>query len=141
MATDAEIVVLRVSDVGTTIESTGEPLPTAVVDASDHPEIADLARVHAVEGIGDIATEAAAVPDGDVDGAWRFFLAVIISSPVRCAFVLEFALPRHRQVLDEAAVAGRLVIATTPPERAELDRPLWLAIDLDPHSLSDALPA
>ena len=112
-----------------------------VADASDHPEIADLARVHAVEGIGDIATEAAAVPDGDVDGAWRFFLAVIISSPVRCAFVLEFALPRHRQVLDEAAVAGRLVIATTPPERAELDRPLWLAIDLDPHLLSDALPA
>ena len=62
MVDDAEIVVLEVLDVGTTIESTGERLPTVVVDASDHPEIADLARVHAVDGIGDIATEAAAVP-------------------------------------------------------------------------------
>ncbi len=44
--------------------------------------------------------------------SWRFFLAVIISSPVRCAFVLEFALPA----------------------------PLWLAIDLDSRSLADALP-
>jgi hypothetical protein len=135
---DLEIVVLSVLDIGTTIVADGERLPTVVVDAVGHPEITDLARVHAVEGIGDIATEAAAVPGGD--GTWRFFLAVIISSPVTCAFVLEFQLPRHRHVLDEAAAAGRLVIATTPPERAELDQPLWLAIDLDPHALSAALP-
>ena len=140
MVDDAEIVVLPVLDVGTTIESTGERLPTVVVDASDHPEITDLARVHAVEGIGDIATEAAAVPDAAADGLWRFFLAVIIRSPVRCAFVIEFSLPAHRRVLDDAAEAGRLVIATTPPERAADDRPLWLAIELDPRALSDALP-
>lgn len=140
MADDTEIVVLPVLDVGATIESTGEQLPTVVVDASDHPAIADLARVHAVEGIGDIATEAAAVPDADVDGAWRFFLAVIIRSPVRCAFVLEFSLPAHRALLDDAAEAGRLVIATTPPERAAADHPVWLAIDLDHRALSDALP-
>ncbi len=138
MADDAEIVVLPVLDVGTTIESTGARLPTVVVDAGRHPEIADLARVHAVEGIGDIATEAAAVPQDDV--TWRFFLAVIIRSPVRCAFVLEFSLPTHRRLLDDAAQAGRLVIATTPPDRAADDQPLWLAIDLDPRALSDALP-
>jgi hypothetical protein len=137
---DAEILVLPVLDVGTTIEATGDRLPTVVVDARDHPEIADLARVHAVEGVGDIATEAAAVPDASDDGAWRFFLAVIIRSPVRCAFVLEFSLPTHRTVLDDAAEAGRLVIATTPPERAATDQPMWLAIDLDPRSLSDAFP-
>jgi hypothetical protein len=69
---DTEIVVLPVLDTGTTIEATGDRLPTVVVDARDHPEIADLARVHAVEGIGDIATEAAAVPEVSDDGAWRF---------------------------------------------------------------------
>jgi hypothetical protein len=109
-----------------------------VVDAREHPAIADLARVHAVEGIGDIATEAAAVPNSD--GTWRFLLAVIITTPVRCSFVIEFALPEHRRVLDEAARVGHLVIATTPPERAADDQPLWLAIDLDPRSLADALP-
>ncbi len=140
MVAEAEIVVLPVLDIGTTIAADGERLPTVVVDATGHPEIIDLARVHAVEGIGDIATEAAGVPDADVDGAWRFFLAVIIRSPVRCAFVLEFSLPAHRTVLDDAAAAGRLVIATTPPERAAADQPMWLAIDLDPDALSAALP-
>ena len=139
MGNDSGIVVLEVLEIGTTIDTTGERLPTVVVDAGGHVEIADLARVHAVEGIGDIATEAAAVPVDDT-GSWRFFLAVIISSPVRCAFVLEFSLPSDRRVLDEAAAAGRLVIATTPPERATVDQPLWLAIDLDSRSLADALP-
>lgn len=138
MAAELPIVILPVLETGVMIDAAGEQLPTVVVDATGHPEIADLARVHAVEGIGDIATEAAAVPTGD--GTWRFFLAVIISSPVTCAFVIEFALPADRRVLDEAAGAGRLVIATTPPERAEVDQPLWLAIDLDAHSLADALP-
>ena len=138
MSDGVEIVVLPVLDAGTTIDADGERLPTVVVDARGNPEVADLARVHAIEGIGDIATEAVAVPAGD--GAWRFLLAVIISTPVRCSFVLEFALPPHRRVLDEAAAAGRLVIATTPPERAAADQPLWLAIDLDARSLLDALP-
>lgn len=138
MDADRGIVILPVLETGAMIDATGQQLPTVVVDATGHPEIADLARVHAVEGIGDLATEAAAVPSGD--GTWRFFVAVIISTPVRCAFVLEFALPADRRVLDEAAAAGRLVIATTPPARAELDRPLWLAIDLDPRSLAHALP-
>ena len=138
MSDGVEIVVLPVLDAGTTIDADGERLPTVVIDARGNPEVADLARVHAIEGIGDIATEAVAVPAGD--GAWRFLLAVIISTPVRCSFVLEFALPPHRRVLDEAAAAGRLVIATTPPERAAADQPLWLAIDLDARSLLDALP-
>lgn len=130
--------MLQVLDAGTTIDVTGAELPTVVVDASRYPEVADLARVHAVEGIGDIATEAATVPAGD--DAWRFFLAVIITTPVRCAFVIEFGLPEHRRVLDDAARVGHLVLATTPPERAAVDQPVWLAIDLDPRSLADALP-
>ena len=135
---DAEIVILPVLEAGTTIAADGEHLPTVVIDASGHPEVADLARVHAIEGIGDIATEAAAIPTGE--RLWRFLLAVIISTPVRCSFVLEFALPDDRRVLDEAVAAGRLVIATTPPEQAAVDQPLWLAIDLDARSLIDALP-
>ena len=136
-----EVVVLPVLEAGTTIDVSGAELPTVVVDATGHPEIADLARVHAVEGIGDIATEAAAVPTGDDEHPWRFLLAVIMRTPVTAAFVLEFALPHDRRILEEAAAAGRLVIATTPPERAVADQPIWLAIDLDPRSLTDALPA
>ena len=51
--------IFAVVDIGTTIDDDGRQWPTAVIDADGHPEITDLARVHAIEGIGDIATEAA----------------------------------------------------------------------------------
>jgi|SRR6056297_727361 len=140
MADDPEIPILPVLETGTTIDVTGAQLPTVVVDATGHPHVADLARVHAVEGIGDIVTEATAVPVDAASGSWRFFLAVIIRSPVRCSFVLEFALPDDRRVLDDAAGVGHLVIATTPPALAAVEQPLWLAIDVDPGLLADALP-
>ena len=136
--------VFAVVDTGTTIDADGARWPTAVIDADGHPEITDLARVHAVEGIGDIATEAAlleldatsAVPGS----AERILaLAVIIAVPVSQSFVVTFALPAQRGVLDDAVREGHLVLATTDPDRANADRPLWLAIDIDPSALGDVL--
>lgn len=137
--------IFAVVDTGTTIDAEGRRWPTAVIDARGHPEISDLARVHAVEGIGDIATEAALL---DVDAAsfvegsaeHVVALAVIITIPVSVAFVVTFALPAQRDVLDAAADEGHLVIATTDPGQAATDQPLWLAIDLDAHLLADVLP-
>ncbi len=137
--------IFAVVDTGTTVDDGGGRWPTAVIDATGHPEISDLGRVHAVEGIGDIATEAVLL---DVDeesflpgsAEHVLALAVIISAPVTAAFVVAFALPAHREVLDAAAREGHLVIATTDPQRASADEPLWLAIDLDPQLLADVLP-
>lgn len=108
-----------------------------MIDASDHPEVRDLPRVHAVEGIGDIRTEALRIPG---DGGELVLLGVRITRPVLCAFALAFSLPWQRHVLDEAADAGHLMMATTPPDRVASDQPLWLAIDLDATSLRAALP-
>lgn len=48
--------LLPVPDIGTTVSSKGERLPTAVINTAQHPEAlpeaVDLARVHAKEGIG-----------------------------------------------------------------------------------------
>jgi len=137
--------VFVVVDTGTTIDGDGGHWPTAVIDADGHPEILDLARVHAIEGIGDIATEAALLDidaSSVVDGSAEQLLAlsVRITSPVRAAFVVAFVLPAHREVLDAAVGEGHLVIATTDPDRATADQPLWLAIDLDRQSLADVLP-
>ena len=136
--------VFSVVDTGTTIDDAGGTWPTAVIDAADHPEISDLARVHAVEGVGDIATHASLVAVDEtnrVQGAVEHLLALAIgvSVPVRAAFVVAFILPAHRDVLADAAREGHLVVATTAPERAEADRPLWLAIDLDGQVLSELL--
>lgn len=123
-------------DIGTTIDVDGNSWPTAVVDAVEHPEIRDLPRVHATEGIGDIRTEALRLP---VEGGDLLLLGVRITRPVRCAFALAFSLPAQRLVLDEAAQAGHLMVATTPPDRVASDQPMWLAVDLDATSLRAAL--
>ena len=63
MAGDDErnVPVFTVLDAGHTVDSDGTQLPTVAIDAADAPEVADLARVHAVEGVGDIHTRAARV--------------------------------------------------------------------------------
>ena len=136
--------VFAVVDTGTTIDDDGGHWPTAVIDADGYPAITDLARVHAVEGIGDIATEALLVaidPASAVGGTAEHLLALSVSvtSPVVAAFVVAFVLPAHREVLDAAMGAGHLVIATTDPDRAIADHPLWLAIDVDAESLAEVL--
>lgn len=107
-----------------------------VIDASRHPEIRDLPRVHASEGIGDIRTEALRVAGDTAD---LLLLGVRISRPVRCSFALAFELGAQRHVLQEAAEAGHLMLATTPPAHVTSDRPLWLAIDVDGAALRSAI--
>lgn len=133
--------IFPVLDTGTTVDIDGGNWPTAVIDASNHPEVQDLPRVHASEGIGDIRTEALRIPgDALEDGTGELvLLGVRITSPVLCAFALAFSLPGQRHVLDEAADAGHLMVATTPPSQVASDQPLWLAIDLDADSLRSAL--
>ena len=129
-------VVLPVIDVGLSVGEDGETAPTAVVDASDHPDVADLARVHAVEGIGDIRTTAQRLR---VSGTDLLVLGVVLSRPVKASFALAFDLATTGAFLDEVAAIGRLVIATTDPHAAAQDRPTWLAVDIDGAALRDAI--
>ena len=57
-------------------------------------------------------------------------------SPVRATFSMRLRLPEHAAVLDAAATADRLVLATTEPDEAES---LWLAVDLDGARLAELL--
>lgn len=130
--------LLPVLGVGTTIDTEGRAWPTAVVDASNAPEVADLARVHASEGVGDVHTVAERVQAADFD---LFLLGVRMTSPVSAAFALAFQLPEHRQFLAEvAAPAARLTVATSDPNEANLgSEPVWLSVDLDPEAFLRAL--
>lgn len=137
--------VFAVVDIGTTVDDEGGRWPTAVIDVDGHPEIGDLARVHAVEGIGDITTQAAVLSvDGEsvVPGSAEHVLAlsVSITVPVTVSFAVAFLLPAHREVLDAAMRHGHVVIATTPPDHATAERPLWLAVDIDAALLAYVLP-
>ena len=136
--------VFQVIDIGAMLDVDGKQWPTAVIDAQGHPAITDLARVHAVEGIGDIHTEAVAMPLAaelvSDEATHIFLLAVMITNPVECTFGVSFVLPAQGQVLVEAASAGNLVIATTSPDEInEQNQPLWLAIDVETDLLEQAI--
>ena len=131
-----EPTVLPVLEVGTTFDETGRALPTAVVDGASHPEVADLARVHAMEGIGDLRTEAMRMPTDDPDVGDALLLGVRMTSPVLAMFVLVFDADAHHDFLVEAGRLGELVIAHTPPSNAGDDHPAWLAINLDGDALA-----
>lgn len=116
---------LTVMESGITFGEDGTEYPTAVIDVTGRPDVADLARVHALEGVGDITTYVA-LDDGAA------LLTVVMTMPVSSRFSIRFPLPESRPLLDHAAVSGHLLLATTAP--AHDPHPLWLAVDLDgPH--------
>ena len=107
-------------------------MPTVTIDVSESPEIADLARVHAVEGIGDVNTHAIRQDDAVVIG-------VRLTSPVEAMFAVAFSYSLHRDFLYEVADAGTLVFATTSTETAHQERPLWLSVFIDGNDMRQAL--
>lgn len=122
---------LTIVGAGTTVADDGVAYPTIVLDVSGRPDVADLARVHAIEGIGDVETLVEVTDDAVV-------LTVRLSRPVRASFDIRFELPELLPLLTDAVLAGHLLLATTPPTAAG-QHPLWLAIDLDGPTLAAAL--
>ena len=123
------VPVFAVLDTGRILDVDGQQLPTVVIDADDVPEVADLARVHAVEGVGDIHTQAVRVDD-------LIVLGIRMTVPVRAAFAIAIDAQRHRALLDDVVEHGTLVIAHTDPQLAETDQPTWLAVDIDGQALA-----
>ena len=119
-------------EVGRTLLEENVWMPTVTIDASQSPEVADLARVHAVEGIGDVSTHAIRQDD-------TVLVGVQLTSPVQATFAVAFSYELHQEFLEEVADAGSLVFATTATESAHEDRPLWLSVDIDGHALRQTL--
>lgn len=107
-------------------------MPTVTIDVSQSPEIADLARVHAIEGIGDVSTHA--IRENDT-----VLVGVQLTSPVQAMFAVAFSYSLHQEFLKEVVDAGSLVFATTDTETAHEERPLWLSVDIDGDALRQTL--
>ena len=119
-------------EIGRTLSDENVWLPTVTIDVSQAPEVADLARVHAVEGIGDVSTHAIRQDDAIVVG-------VKLTSPVQAMFAVAFSYTLHAEFLKEVAGAGSLIFATTDVEAASEDRPLWLSVDIDGEALRQTM--
>jgi hypothetical protein len=119
-------------EVGHTLLDENTWMPTVTIDVSQSPEVADLARVHAIEGIGDVSTHAIRQDD-------TVLVGVQLTSPVQATFAVAFSYSMHQEFLNEVADAGSLVFATTATESAHEDRPLWLSVDIDGTALRQTL--
>ena len=119
-------------EIGRTLVDENKWMPTVTIDVSQSPEVADLARVHAVEGVGDVSTHAIRQDDAVV-------LGVQMTSPVRAMFAVAFSYAQHREFLKDVAEAGALIFATTDVENAHDDQPLWLSVDIDGGALLETL--
>jgi len=119
-------------EIGRTLVDGNKWMPTVTIDVSQSPEVADLARVHAVEGVGDVSTHAIRQDDSVV-------LGVQMTSPVRAMFAVAFSYSQHREFLKDVAEAGALIFATTDVENAHEDQPLWLSVDIDGSALLETL--
>ena len=126
------VPVFVAQEIGRTLVDENKWMPTVTIDVSQSPEVADLARVHAVEGIGDVSTHAIRQDDSVV-------LGVQLTSPVRAIFAVAFSYAQHREFLKDVAEAGALVFATTNVEDANEDQPLWLSVDIDGSALLETL--
>jgi hypothetical protein len=119
-------------EIGRTLLEENVWMPTVTIDVSLSPEVADLARVHAVEGIGNVTTHAIREDD-------TVLLGVQLTSPVQATFAVAFSYELHQEFLNEVADAGTLVFATTDTETAHEERPLWLSVDIDGTALRQTL--
>ena len=119
-------------DIGRTLLGDNVWMPTVTIDASQSPAVADLARVHVVEGIGDVSTHAIREDD-------TVLIGVQLTTPVQAIFAVAFSYDLHREFLNEVADAGALVFATTDTHNAEQERPLWLSVDIDGSALRQTL--
>lgn len=118
--------------IGRTLSDGNMWLPTVTIDVSKSPEVADLARVHAIEGIGDVSTHAIRQDDAIVVG-------VQLTKPVQAMFAVVFSYSLHAEFLKEVAEAGSLIFATTDVEAALEEHPLWLSVDIDGEALRQTM--
>ena len=126
------VPVFVAQEIGRTLVDENKWMPTVTIDVSQSPEVADLARVHAVEGIGDVSTHAIRQDDAVV-------LGVQLTTPVQAIFAVAFSYAQHREFLKDVAEAGALIFATTDVENAIEDQPLWLSVDIDGSALLETL--
>ncbi len=124
---------LHIVSAGTTIDTDGISFPTVVVDVSDRPDVRDLARVVATDGVGDLTTTG----DIGMDPQGRTVIRLVAraSHPVNVEFSLVFPMPAYSELLGDAARMGCLVIASATGDPPEIDTSNWLGLDVDSSAL------
>ena len=103
-------------------------LPALALDPAGRPDVADLVRVQADEGIGDLRCGVGLWDVGPPEG-WLVRLEVAVDHPVRCRFHTVLGWGDHREWLASAAAAGAAALSLGDPDGR------WLVLTIDPSRL------
>lgn len=103
-----------------------------VLDTTNRPDVADLTRVHATEGIGDVRCGLGVYDIGPSDG-WLVRLEVSVDHPVHCRFHTVVDWIGHREWLGTIVDGGAVAIGTGD------DAGTWLRLNVDPELVSPVL--
>lgn len=124
---------LPLRSLGTIVDADdGRVIPAAVLDSAGRPDVADLIRVHASEGIGDLRCGVGLWDVGDPSG-WLLRLEVTVDHPVACRFHVVLGWSASRAWLEAVANAGAVALATGDSEGR------WLMLNVDPKRLGSLL--
>jgi hypothetical protein len=102
-------------------------VPVLRLDMSRRPDVRDLARVHQIEGSGQVVVLARGVrlPDR---GGW-VLLDIRVTRPVRCRFRLALSLASQREILEALAGSGLLGVLPDDVPGRRYSRALYLVIE------------
>lgn len=103
-------------------------LPALALDATERPDVADLVRVQADEGVGDLRC-GVGVWDLGPSQDCLVRLEVAVDHPVRCRFHTVLPWAGHEAWLSSVAAAGAVALDVGDPEGR------WLVLTVDPARL------
>lgn len=139
-----------------------ELLPAVLLDATTRPDVADLARVHDFDGIGDLRCGFGACDIGDPED-WLVRFDVAVDHPVMCRFHTVVSWSVNTDWLDAVAAHGAVALGTqtsVPPtdlsgqhsqthtgnvdqvgqqHRSVPADEAWLVVNVDPTRLAPVL--
>ena len=110
----------------------GRLLPAALLDASGRPDVADLPRVHSMEGVGDLRCSVSLVGLGEAEGPGITF-TVEVDHPVSCHFSLTLGWSSHEEWLRAVAASGSMTLGFGDGSGS------WLSLNIDPDRLGHVL--
>lgn len=103
-----------------------------ILDATSRPDVADLARVHATEGIGDVRCGLGVYDVGPPD-SWLVRLEVSVDHPVQCRFHTVVDWDGNREWLGAIVDGGAVAIGTGDATGT------WLRLNVDPELVGPVL--
>ena len=126
-----------VASVGAVVDpDLNEEVPAVCLDARDRPEVGDLARVHASEGVGDLRL-GLGVWDLGPPTDWLVRLEVVVTLPVVCRFFWCVAWEEHLAWLDRVASIGVVAVGTLGLDGEPGGD--WLVMNVDAERLAPVL--